>query len=110
MPSRGDEAFGMAAAEASAFGLPVIASRRGGLPEVVEDGVTGFLIDADNAAQRAGKLSWAWSNPQAANEMGLKGQQKVFREFTQEKMVSDFETLFVATLEKISKPPTGGEI
>jgi glycosyltransferase involved in cell wall biosynthesis len=43
-PSQWDEPFGMAAAEAQACGTPVVAFRRGGLAEVIEDGVTGFLI------------------------------------------------------------------
>jgi glycosyltransferase involved in cell wall biosynthesis len=43
-PSQWDEPFGMAAAEAQACGTPVVAFRRGGLAEVIADGVTGFLI------------------------------------------------------------------
>ena len=43
-PSRWDEPFGMAAAEAQACGTPVVAFRRAGLSEVIMDGVTGFLV------------------------------------------------------------------
>jgi glycosyltransferase involved in cell wall biosynthesis len=39
-----DEPFGMAAAEAQACGTPVVAFRRGGLGEVIADGITGFLV------------------------------------------------------------------
>jgi glycosyltransferase involved in cell wall biosynthesis len=52
-PADWDEPFGMAAAEAQACGTPVVAFRRGALPEVMVDGVTGFLIepgDLDGAA------------------------------------------------------------
>jgi len=44
-PSRWDEPFGMAAAEAAACGTPVVAFRRGGLGEIVVPGVTGFLVE-----------------------------------------------------------------
>jgi UDP-glucose:tetrahydrobiopterin glucosyltransferase len=43
-PARWDEPFGMAAAEAQACGTPVVAFRRGGLSEIIADGVTGFLV------------------------------------------------------------------
>jgi glycosyltransferase involved in cell wall biosynthesis len=44
-PIRWDEPFGLAAAEAQAAGTPVVGFRRGALPEVVADGVTGALVD-----------------------------------------------------------------
>ena len=47
-PARWDEPFGMAAAEAQACGTPVIAFHRGGLGEVIADGVTGFLVAPDD--------------------------------------------------------------
>lgn len=47
------ESFGMAALEAMACGTPVVASRVGGLPEVIEDGVTGFLCDEDDVEAMA---------------------------------------------------------
>ena len=47
-PARWDEPFGLAAAEAQACGTPVVAFRRGGLSEVIVDGVTGFLVPPDD--------------------------------------------------------------
>jgi len=59
-PARWDEPFGMAAAEAQACGTPVVAFRRGGLSEVVVDGMTGYLVPPDDlraAAEAVAKLA-----------------------------------------------------
>jgi glycosyltransferase involved in cell wall biosynthesis len=58
-PSRWHEAFGLTIAEAAASGVPVVASARGGIPEIVEHELTGYLIDAGDheaLAQRIGQL------------------------------------------------------
>jgi len=64
-PARWDEPFGMAAAEAQACGTPVVAFRRGGLSEVIMDGVTGFLVPPDDlrAAARAVAKATGLSRP-----------------------------------------------
>jgi glycosyltransferase involved in cell wall biosynthesis len=52
-PARWDEPFGMAAAEAQACGTPVVAFRAGALGEVIEDGITGFLVPPDDIGAAA---------------------------------------------------------
>jgi glycosyltransferase involved in cell wall biosynthesis len=56
-PARWDEPFGMAAAEAQACGTPVVAFRRGGLSEVIMDGVTGFLVPPDDVQAAAAAVA-----------------------------------------------------
>ncbi len=56
-PARWDEPFGMAAAEAQACGTPVVAFRRGGLGEVIMDGITGFLVPPDDVQAAAEAVS-----------------------------------------------------
>jgi glycosyltransferase involved in cell wall biosynthesis len=58
-PARWDEPFGMAAAEAQACGTPVVAFRRGGLSEVIMDGVTGFLVPPDDVQAAADAVAKA---------------------------------------------------
>ena len=94
MPSCESESFGMVAAEANAHGLPVVASRIGGLPEIIVDGVTGFLIEPDSPQSLAEKLQWLVQHPESARAMGRAGHEHIFQEFTVEKMVAGFESLF----------------
>jgi len=94
MPSCFDEPFGMVALEASGYGLPVVASRRGGLPEIIEEGVTGFLFDSSKPDELASKIAWLSEHPEIAKKMGAAGRKRALRLFTQEKMAAEFESLF----------------
>ena len=73
-PSRWDEPFGLAAAEAQACGTPVVAFRRGGLSEVIVDGVTGFLVPADNVAAAAAAVARAPGLSRAACRQHAEGR------------------------------------
>jgi glycosyltransferase involved in cell wall biosynthesis len=55
-PARWDEPFGMAAAEAQACGTPVVAFKRGGLSEIIADGMTGFLVAPDDIQAAADRV------------------------------------------------------
>ena len=69
MPSH-YESFGMVALEAMACGTPVIASEVGGLAFVVQDGETGFHVEAQNAQALAGKLSLILDDPALRDRLG----------------------------------------
>lgn len=84
VPSICFETFGLVAAEAMSYGLPVIASRIGALPEIVEDGVTGFLFTPGNYEELAGKMKLLWENPDLCRQMGKAAQEKVIREYGQD--------------------------
>jgi UDP-glucose:tetrahydrobiopterin glucosyltransferase len=77
-PSRWDEPFGMAAAEAQACGTPVVAFRRAGLSEVIMDGVTGFLVPPDDvraaseAASKAAGISRLACRERAVRHLDLR--------------------------------------
>ncbi|THF73349.1 glycosyltransferase family 4 protein [Cohnella fermenti] len=82
VPSVRREAFGLVNVEAMAAGLPVVATRIGGMPEIVQDGNTGFLIDAANApAELADRLSLLLANEALRAEMGRRGQARVCEQF-----------------------------
>ena len=84
MPSEWYETFGLTSIESFGRGRPVIASRIGGIPEVVEDRVDGFLFEPGNARELGEYMKWMWENRSAAVRMGKKGRQNVERKFNPE--------------------------
>ncbi|HYL61428.1 MAG TPA: glycosyltransferase family 4 protein [Candidatus Methylomirabilis sp.] len=80
LPSRG-EGFGLVYLEAMARGKPVIGGAHGGAPEVIEDGVTGYLVPHGDAAQLATSIETLLSDPAMAQKMGARGRQRVERDF-----------------------------
>ena len=84
-PSIWYEGFPMAIVEAMAAGLPVVASRIGGIPEIVEHGVTGLLFEPGNAEDLANNLRRLLDNPELADQMGKAGREKVAREYSEER-------------------------
>jgi glycosyltransferase involved in cell wall biosynthesis len=81
MPSR-HEGLGVAALEAMAAGLPVVASRVGGLPEAVADGDTGLLVPPDDVAALAAAVARLAADPALARRLGAAGRARVRARFT----------------------------
>lgn len=71
------EPFGMPAAEAGAALRPVVASRTGGLAEIVLDGVNGLLANPGDPVDLAGKIIWLLENEEKAKEMARRGRARV---------------------------------
>jgi glycosyltransferase involved in cell wall biosynthesis len=81
------ETFGISCLEAMAFGLPVVASKAGGLPEVVEDGVTGVLVPSGDAHALAEAIRDLLQNPERRRRMGQAGRDRVLAQFTADEVV-----------------------
>jgi glycosyltransferase involved in cell wall biosynthesis len=80
IPSR-HEGFGMAALEAMASGLPVVGSATGGLPELVEEGRTGFLVPPGDAEALADRLGLLLDDDAMRQEMGAAARERAARHF-----------------------------
>lgn len=84
-PSLWYEAFGLVIVEAFANGLPVIVSRLGAMAEIVEDGVTGLLVEPGNADDLACKMTWAVAHPAEMGEMGRNARREYEAKYTPER-------------------------
>jgi glycosyltransferase involved in cell wall biosynthesis len=82
VPSRWHEPFGLAAAEPMAFGIPVIATQQGGLPEVVQDNVTGRLVSPNNPRDLARTIEQLWPDVNQIEKFGSMGRHRAQSEFS----------------------------
>ena len=76
-PSEWNEPFGLTLIESFALGRPVICSRMGGMPEIVDDCVTGFVVPPGDSVALGDRIQWMANNPKLAVEMGARGRKKV---------------------------------
>ncbi|MEH7178536.1 glycosyltransferase family 4 protein [Neobacillus vireti] len=83
VPSAENEAFGLVNVEGMSTGTPVIATKSGGMPEIIEHGKTGFLIDPSNVREELTKyILCLLSNPVKIQEMGIESVLRVRNNFT----------------------------
>ena len=92
------ESFGLSALEAMACGVPVVASNVGGLPEVVTDGVTGFLHPPDHVERMAESAIGILSDPAAHARMAAEGVRLAQERFSANRIVPQYEALYERTL------------
>ncbi|HET6279098.1 MAG TPA: glycosyltransferase family 4 protein, partial [Candidatus Polarisedimenticolia bacterium] len=88
------EGFGVTLLEAMAAGLPIVASRVGGIPEIVRDGETGCLVppgDADALAEECLRLL---HHPDLAARMGDAGRTRLEEQFGIDRLVGETATLY----------------
>jgi glycosyltransferase involved in cell wall biosynthesis len=85
-PSIGDESFGIIIAEAMSCGKPVVATLSGGVPEIVSDGKTGFIVPKREEKLLAEKIALLLRDKNLAAAMGIKARERVIAEFTWEKV------------------------
>jgi spore coat protein SA len=93
-PSLWDEAFGLVFAEASASGLAVIGSRRGGIPEIINDGQTGVLIEPENVNEMAAKINELIDDPAKCEEYGHAARRRMEENFSWDRVANEIEALY----------------
>lgn len=94
VPSLWDEPFGIAALDGMAQARPVIASAAGGLQEIVDHGVTGYLVPPGDSAALADALSTLLADSQRCNAMGIAGHSRLVEQFSIERCADNFLRLY----------------
>jgi glycosyltransferase involved in cell wall biosynthesis len=90
------EPAALALMETMAMGRPIVASRTGGTPEIVRDGVTGLLFQPGDAADLAGRVTRVLSDRAFADALGCAGRLLVEREFSADRHLREMGDLYAA--------------
>ncbi|PIC87805.1 N-acetyl-alpha-D-glucosaminyl L-malate synthase BshA [Sporosarcina sp. P20a] len=88
------EAFGLVLLEAFACGVPAVANAIGGIPEVVEDGVNGFLVELGDVQAVANRVTQLLSDSTLHQQMKRNAMRTVVEEFSSESIVEQYEELY----------------
>ncbi len=93
------ESFGLVALEAMACGVPCVCSRVGGLPEVVREGVDGYLLEPRDVPGMAAKALDILTDPDRREAMGRAGRERAINQFCSDKIIPLYEELYRRVLD-----------
>lgn len=94
-----EEGLPVSITEAAVAGLPVISTRHSGIPEVVSDGVSGYLVDEGDYQAMGERMAFLALNPGRWHDMGLAGHTRVKDEFSKESVVRELRELLLHVSE-----------
>lgn len=94
------ETFGRTLVEAMALSKPVVATRVGGIPEVVADGETGFLVAADDAQAMAARITQLIEDDQLRATTGQKGYERMLNRFDVRSVAKNWENIYERLLRE----------
>ena len=98
VPSVGAEAFGLTVAAAMARGRPVAATHVGGIPEIIEDGVSGLLVPPNDPDALAEAIRKILIDPTVRDSLGHAASMRIARDFTVGQQVSNIASLVTTVL------------
>jgi glycosyltransferase involved in cell wall biosynthesis len=77
-----NECFPLVLLEAMQYGLPVLSTNEGGIPDIVDDGITGYIVEKQNPKKLADRIEELILNPELREKMGKVGQEKFRNRYT----------------------------
>lgn len=101
------ESFGLVPLEAMACKVPVLGTASGGITEVVDHGVTGYLTEVGDTDAMARYAIEILTNPELAREMGRRGRERALQLFSKGAIVSQYEALYREVLGRPDPVPAG---
>jgi hypothetical protein len=101
-PSCFQEPFGLVMLESMASGKPVVVSRAGGMPEVIQNGINGFVVEMANGKQLADKCLYLLKNPHTCLRMGYSGRKMVEDNWTKEIMTLRTMQVYEETISSLT--------
>jgi len=93
------ESFGLVYAEALACGVPVVGTSVGGIPEIIDNGKTGYLIEPDLPVELSKRIDWMLQNEKKRSLMGLRGRKEIERRFSVRKITDNLIGVFNSVIE-----------
>jgi glycosyltransferase involved in cell wall biosynthesis len=99
LPSQ-SESFGLTALEAMASEVPVIATRVGGIPEVVEDNGCGFLFEIGDIERMASAALKVLKDDTERKRLGARGREIAISNFTTDRIIPQYEHLYERLIKK----------
>ncbi|HWO02174.1 MAG TPA: N-acetyl-alpha-D-glucosaminyl L-malate synthase BshA, partial [Blastocatellia bacterium] len=99
LPSQ-SESFGLSALEAMACEVPVVATRVGGVPEVVEEGGCGYLLEVGDITGMAEVAIRVLSDDRERERLGKRGREIAIRRFANDRIIPQYEALYRSVIEK----------
>ena len=99
-----NEGTPVSAIEALAAGCPVVATRVGGVPDVVRDGEDGFLVDSGAVSELAAGLARLAEDPELRRRMGAAGRARVLGRYGVERLVDETDLLYRSLLAAAARP------
>jgi hypothetical protein len=94
------ESFGLVFIEAMRYGTPVIGTRVGGIPEIVEDGKSGVLVPPESPAALAAVIRELLRNPARRAELGENGRKRVETLFSASRMATEMAGIYLETIRE----------